>query len=227
MALRGMSLWSVPPNIGRWRRNTIASPACAARRHRASSTCAWNKNCLRSQTMRNACPGYVLRCRCASHLNSLIGPRICTAQRRFCRYGRLLWPPRNGRCMAGNVASTITPSPASSARCARAGCARLRVALIRPTPAPARGSCECGMRRYRPPAVNRADFFLYLFRERPAKLWRCMERQVSEPPVVRCPGCNQPMEPKEHVFIRGRLVDIRYVCAVCGMETKRTVTEDE
>jgi hypothetical protein len=75
--------------------------------------------------------------------------------------------------------------------------------------------------------VNRADFFLYLFRERPAKLWWCMERQVSEPPVVRCPGCNQPMEPKEHVFIRGRLVDIRYVCAVCGMETKRTVKEDE
>jgi hypothetical protein len=35
------------------------------------------------------------------------------------------------------------------------------------------------------------------------------------------------MESKEHVFIRGRLVDIRYVCAVCGMETKRTVTEDE
>jgi hypothetical protein len=30
------------------------------------------------------------------------------------------------------------------------------------------------------------------------------------------------MEPKEHVvFIRGRLLDIRYVCAVCGMETKR------
>jgi hypothetical protein len=50
---------------------------------------------------------------------------------------------------------------------------------------------------------------------------------VSEPPVVRCPGCNQPMEPKEHVFIRGRLVDIRYVCAGCGMDTKRTVREDE
>jgi hypothetical protein len=63
---------------------------------------------------------------------------------------------------------------------------------------------------------------LYLFRERPAKLWWCMERQVSEPPVVRCPGCNQPMEPKEHVFIRGRLVDIRYVCAVCGMERRKT-----
>jgi hypothetical protein len=54
-----------------------------------------------------------------------------------------------------------------------------------------------------------------------------MERQVSEPPVVRCPGCNQPMEPQERAWVTDRLVDIRYVCAGCGMETKRTVKEDE
>jgi hypothetical protein len=53
-----------------------------------------------------------------------------------------------------------------------------------------------------------------------------MERQVSEP-VVRCPGCNQPMEPQERAWVTDRLVDIRYVCAGCGMETKRTVKEDE
>jgi hypothetical protein len=53
-----------------------------------------------------------------------------------------------------------------------------------------------------------------------------MEPQVSEPPVVRCPGCNQPMEPQERALVTERLVDIRYVCAVCGMETKRTVKEE-
>jgi RNase P subunit RPR2 len=54
-----------------------------------------------------------------------------------------------------------------------------------------------------------------------------MQPQVKEPPVVRCPGCNQPMEPQERARVTDRLVDIRYVCAVCGMETKRTVKEDE
>ena len=49
---------------------------------------------------------------------------------------------------------------------------------------------------------------------------------MSEP-VVRCPGCNQPMEPQERAWVTDRLVDIRYVCAGCGMETKRTVKEDE
>ena len=54
-----------------------------------------------------------------------------------------------------------------------------------------------------------------------------MERHVGVAPVVRCPGCNQPMEPKECTPVTDRLVDIRYVCAVCGMETKRTVREQE
>jgi hypothetical protein len=34
--------------------------------------------------------------------------------------------------------------------------------------------------------------------------------------------CNQPMVPKERNSITGRLVDIRYVCSTCGMETRRT-----
>lgn len=35
------------------------------------------------------------------------------------------------------------------------------------------------------------------------------------------------MDPQERAFVTARLVDIRYVCAVCGMETKRAVKEDE
>ena len=53
-----------------------------------------------------------------------------------------------------------------------------------------------------------------------------MVRHLSELPVVRCPGCNRPMDPQERASVTARLVDIRYVCAVCGMETKRTVKED-
>jgi hypothetical protein len=33
------------------------------------------------------------------------------------------------------------------------------------------------------------------------------------------------MEPQERSPITERLVDVRYVCAGCGMETKRTITE--
>ena len=50
------------------------------------------------------------------------------------------------------------------------------------------------------------------------------EREI---PVVRCPGCIQPMEPKERTLVTGRLVEFRYVCAMCGMETKRIVKEEE
>jgi len=49
---------------------------------------------------------------------------------------------------------------------------------------------------------------------------------VDDPPVVLCPGCNQPMEAKERTPVEERLVDIRYACAGCGMETKRTVADD-
>jgi hypothetical protein len=50
-------------------------------------------------------------------------------------------------------------------------------------------------------------------------------RAPESPPVVRCPGCQDPMEPKERISVTERLSDIRYVCATCGMETKRTVKE--
>ena len=53
-----------------------------------------------------------------------------------------------------------------------------------------------------------------------------MQDRVDEPPVVRCPGCDQPMEAKERTPATERLVDIRYVCAGCGMETKRTVADE-
>jgi hypothetical protein len=39
-------------------------------------------------------------------------------------------------------------------------------------------------------------------------------------------SCNQPMEAKERTSVTERLVDIRYLCAACGMETKRTVAEE-
>jgi transposase-like protein len=55
-----------------------------------------------------------------------------------------------------------------------------------------------------------------------------MQRSAEQLPIVRCPGCEQPMEAKEHTPILSseRLVDVRYVCGSCGMETKRTITED-
>src|SRR5262249_7647345 len=50
--------------------------------------------------------------------------------------------------------------------------------------------------------------------------------RVGGPPVVRCPGCNQPMEAKERTPVKEGLVDIRYVCAGCGMETKRLIADE-
>ena len=46
-------------------------------------------------------------------------------------------------------------------------------------------------------------------------------------PVVHCPGCNQPMVPKERKPApkSTRLVDVRYICPTCEMETTRTVSE--
>lgn len=52
-----------------------------------------------------------------------------------------------------------------------------------------------------------------------------MQGRVDDPPVVRCPGCDQPMEAKDRTAVEEGLVDIRYVCAKCGMETKRTVAD--
>jgi DNA-directed RNA polymerase subunit RPC12/RpoP len=55
-----------------------------------------------------------------------------------------------------------------------------------------------------------------------------MQRTAEHLPIVRCPGCEQPMEPRERTAIVSseRLVDVRYVCTTCGMETKRTMKED-
>ena len=53
-----------------------------------------------------------------------------------------------------------------------------------------------------------------------------MQDRVDDPPVVRSPGCNQPMEAKERTPVKECLVDIRYVCAGCGMETRRPITDE-
>jgi hypothetical protein len=53
-----------------------------------------------------------------------------------------------------------------------------------------------------------------------------MQDRVDDPPVVRCPGCNQPMEARERTPVKEGLVDIRYVCAGCDMETKRPIADE-
>jgi hypothetical protein len=42
-------------------------------------------------------------------------------------------------------------------------------------------------------------------------------------PVVRCPGCEEPMQPKGAAPVTRELDDISYVCPKCGAETKRTM----
>jgi len=42
-------------------------------------------------------------------------------------------------------------------------------------------------------------------------------------PVVRCPGCEEPMQPKGVAPVTRELDDISYVCPKCGAETKRTM----
>jgi len=53
-----------------------------------------------------------------------------------------------------------------------------------------------------------------------------MQDRVDDPPIVRCPGCNHPMEAQERTPVKEGLVAIRYVCAVCGMETKRSIADE-
>jgi hypothetical protein len=53
-----------------------------------------------------------------------------------------------------------------------------------------------------------------------------MQDQVNDSPVVRCPGCKEPMEAKERTPVKEGLVDIRCVCAGCGMETKRPIADE-
>ena len=54
-----------------------------------------------------------------------------------------------------------------------------------------------------------------------------MQERVNGSPVVHCPGCNQPMVPKERKPApkNTRLVDVLYICPTCEMETTRTVSE--
>jgi predicted RNA-binding Zn-ribbon protein involved in translation (DUF1610 family) len=42
-------------------------------------------------------------------------------------------------------------------------------------------------------------------------------------PVVVCPGCGEPMDPKGSVPVTRELADVTYVCPRCGAETKRTL----
>ena len=42
-------------------------------------------------------------------------------------------------------------------------------------------------------------------------------------PVVLCPGCEEPMQPKGAEPVTSELDDISYVCPKCGVETKRTM----
>ena len=53
-----------------------------------------------------------------------------------------------------------------------------------------------------------------------------MQDRVGDAPIVGCPGCDLPMEAKERTSVTEGLVDIRYVCPACSMETKRTVADE-
>jgi hypothetical protein len=42
-------------------------------------------------------------------------------------------------------------------------------------------------------------------------------------PVVRCPGCEEPMHPRGLEPVTRELDDVTYVCPKCSAETKRTM----
>jgi hypothetical protein len=42
-------------------------------------------------------------------------------------------------------------------------------------------------------------------------------------PVVRCPGCEEPMEPKGSEPVTRELDNVSYVCPKCCTETKRAM----
>jgi RNase P subunit RPR2 len=42
-------------------------------------------------------------------------------------------------------------------------------------------------------------------------------------PVVVCPGCEEPMQPKGNMPVTRELYDISYICPKCGAKTKRTL----
>jgi hypothetical protein len=48
-------------------------------------------------------------------------------------------------------------------------------------------------------------------------------------PVVLCPGCNKPMQPREYkpILFAVGMTDVTYVCDVCHMTTIRTIRDDD
>jgi hypothetical protein len=51
-----------------------------------------------------------------------------------------------------------------------------------------------------------------------------MDKEAPEAlPVVRCPGCGEPMRRKGSVPVTKELDDVSYVCPKYGAETKRTM----
>jgi endogenous inhibitor of DNA gyrase (YacG/DUF329 family) len=50
-----------------------------------------------------------------------------------------------------------------------------------------------------------------------------MGSKASNLPIVRCPGCGEPMDAKAILPATEELDDIVCVCPRCGAETKRTV----
>ena len=50
-----------------------------------------------------------------------------------------------------------------------------------------------------------------------------MQGQTETLPVVRCPGCGEPMQPKLATPVTSELDDIIYACLKCGAETRRTL----
>ena len=51
----------------------------------------------------------------------------------------------------------------------------------------------------------------------------CAAAHATKQPLVVCPGCGEPMDPKGNAPATRELDDISYVCLRCDAETKRTM----
>jgi RNase P subunit RPR2 len=51
----------------------------------------------------------------------------------------------------------------------------------------------------------------------------------KEKPVVMCPGCKAPMQPREFkpILFSNGMTDVTYVCETCGMSTIRMLRNDD
>jgi hypothetical protein len=85
LSLRGRTLWSLQPYIGRWLRNIIASPVCAGHPNPANSARAWKQN-FRAKLIGALGAFYYSgrRCRCGHgvgriHSHRDIEPHDCAA----------------------------------------------------------------------------------------------------------------------------------------------------